>query len=83
MKSSSSLSVSGVKRDVNEKTVLIRTSRRETGYFDIPEKLREERRKKPNMGCNTSKDSFQPAVDEAKEDSVKNGGEGIAFLVIS
>ncbi|XP_014488861.1 PREDICTED: neuromodulin [Dinoponera quadriceps] len=25
------------------------------------------------MGCNTSKDSFQPAVDEAKEDSVKNG----------
>lgn len=28
------------------------------------------------MGCNTSKDNFQPAVDEAKEDSVKNGGEG-------
>ncbi|EFN79851.1 neuromodulin [Harpegnathos saltator] len=25
------------------------------------------------MGCNTSKDNFQPAVDEAKEDSVKNG----------
>lgn len=38
------------------------------------------------MGCNTSKDSFQPAVDEAKEDSVKNGGEGIVpsnFLIAS
>lgn len=28
------------------------------------------------MGCNTSKESVQPAVEEAKEgDSVKNGGE--------
>lgn len=33
------------------------------------------------MGCNTSKDSFQPAVDEAKEDSVKNGGERPSPLV--
>jgi len=33
------------------------------------------------MGCNTSKESVQPAVDEAKEgDSVKNGGESAAFL---
>lgn len=28
------------------------------------------------MGCNTSKESVQPAVEEGKEgDSVKNGGE--------
>lgn len=30
------------------------------------------------MGCNTSKDSVQPASEEAKED-VKNGGEGSRF----
>jgi len=36
------------------------------------------------MGCNTSKESVQPAVDEAKEgDSVKNGGESLAVSYIN
>lgn len=37
------------------------------------------------MGCNTSKESVQPAVEEGKEgDSVKNGGERdyLWFLLI-
>lgn len=36
------------------------------------------------MGCNTSKESVQPAVDEAKEgDSAKNGGERSSISICS
>lgn len=33
------------------------------------------------MGCNTSKESVQPAAEEAKED-IKNGGEDVSHFKV-